>query len=334
MGFRLPTEYHSKNLSIIDRLKREAAERKAKEDSKPKPSSGLIKGAAGAALITQKALKTYDNLQENILSRSGALDKKVMVQLPDGDFQELNAFVPNSIEKTGNPIKDLITTFTSPVEDRWKVNPDLISFEQEGKLINEATGKAVENITELNLHEFIEAAGGDVSGGIEVSILESSQKAPLTFEDSAVNQMGEKIKENITPDLYKEQVGVDAAGNRVTQKLDMKGNIIPEETLAAKESSMFSKFGDKAKDFATKGDFNVNLKDAYNPLKGDTMLQKAGSIANVASSIYGASRVVTEEDTEEKIHGAIQALTPYLLATGNPLAIGAVALNSIWDMFD
>jgi len=59
-------------------------------------------------------------------------------------------------------------------------------------------------------------------------------------------------------------------------------------------------------------------------------LGKAGTALSIGSGVY---RVFAEDEMHEKIHGGIQALSPYLISTG-PLGASIAAINFVWDFLD
>ena len=59
----------------------------------------------------------------------------------------------------------------------------------------------------------------------------------------------------------------------------------------------------------------------------------AGKVGTGIAVASGVHRAFTEEDTHEKIHGAIQAATPWLMAAG-PIGWAVAGINLVWDMLD
>ena len=344
MSFRLPTGPIRENLDILDRLRQEEYTRKkedAIEESEAKADPWNLAGkAAGAASISNKIINMYDTLQEKLITKSGAPNKQVMVDI-NGVKTKINAFVPTAVEKTGNPVIDNLTALTSPSDKRYKLNPELYDFLKEEKAYDMATGEVLGtgHSTTTEIYEILNDLGyetetlvGNVSQpkSIQTVFKESSELPNMKFEDTIISDTADNIKTYIKEDLpskirnikigdrTKTQVSGPGAGNKITVPVTL---------------------GETA-DWLTSGDFGLQGKlAAYNPLDagkvaGSKALGVAGKTAGVLGAAYGAYRVAEEEDVEEKIHGAIQALTPYLLATGNPLAIGLVGVNTIWDMLD
>tara|TARA_Y100001938_G_scaffold132989_1_gene191826 strand:+ start:1079 stop:1957 length:879 start_codon:yes stop_codon:yes gene_type:complete len=283
-----------------ERLERERWERERLRKSENQVKPGSVAG--NTASIAMTASKIYNETQEGILKQSGLFDVKVNYQLPDETFTKIPVFVRNDIETKG-PVKDIFNTMLTKSENRSKVNPDFIKAWEEGKIYDNA-GKVIEPIK-------YDTSGNVISG-------------------KGITKSNMDIFEGIDTKL--ETLGVDTEGKDIFSLLKEQSEKPPIGSEAAKKLKAAEKLANPSKTSKAIKDITAPYTSGFE--KGSSLMEKAGSAASIAAAAYGGYRVVKEEDPIEKVHGFVNMVTPYLMATGNPIAIGAVALHSIWDWLD
>ena len=298
-------DYSYEHEENINRLNAEIKDLELDSELRDKEIANFKTTMSTQAVNTiSKTTSAYDKLQEGILTQSALLDKELGFMIKDPKtgnpvFSKINVFERNPIADQegvfGGMVKEGVTKFLSPADQRWKLNPKISKLLQEGNLMD-LDGNIIKDIpattaggtavtAEDQFNEILKSYGLDE----DVTLSSLKVKEEQKFSNTGV---GAKMEEMKTKEFWTEFKDPFKKGQRP------EFNVFKEGT----------KFGEKVK--------------------------AAGNIAAVGLGAYQIGKGIEQGRPEEVVHGAIHAVTPWLLASGNPLAIGAVAVNTIWDLMD
>ena len=288
-------------LARRERLQEEERLRLIREQKKGQGRKAAFNISNNLFNISTKYADTVNKAQESKITNTGAFNVEYFTKLKDKDeFIPIKPFRRNSFQSSDNPVVDYFKLNTAPAKDRIKLD----STFAEAVKNNNIYDKQGNVVTEFKDIEDVFSALDNKyeTGDVNEMFNMDSMKPSIDETVTSTDEIVSKL-ESLEPKVASESTPIQGSEVSIAPKKNLLGNY-------------------------TKG-----FKE------GSSIADKAASTLNIASSVYNASRVVTEEDPIEKMHAAINTAAPIITAAvagtaAAPIAAGALMVNTIWDILD